>query len=142
MSETATVKTAYQIVREAIDKGDRRFHRRLDAHWLKQYVTDASDYAEHGDEYWNDLAEMVRNGVTRAKEDKITDAVRVLEDAVNGDDKDLVIAAIGRMHRTLLDSLATCVMEAINRYTRIGESFDGRIGRHFQNFVNEFYIKP
>lgn len=142
MPDTQTAPTVYDMIREAVDRGDSRFHRRLDAHWLKQYVEGASDYGDFTEEKWNQYAEAVRNMVTRRKEEKIKEAVRVLEDSVNGDDKDLVIVAIGSMHKFLLDSLATCVMEAINRHARCGDGFDGRIGRHFQNFVNEFFIKP
>lgn len=134
--------TVYQMIRDAVERGDSRFHRRLDAHWLKQYVADASDAATMSAEDWDRYAEATRGMVTRKKEEAIKNAVRVLEDSVNGDDKDLVIVAIGSMHKFLLDALATCVMEAINRHARCGDGFDGRIGRHFQNFVNEFFIKP
>lgn len=135
-------QTVYDLLSAALEKGDSRIHRRINAHWLKQYMADGTDAADKTPEDWEDLAKCARGSVERKKNNEIEAAVRVLESAVNGADKDLVIANMANMHTTLLDSLATTVLDAIN-FTRYDDgSFDGRIGAHFQKFIRDHFIFP
>ena len=108
----------------------------MDAHWLKQYVTGASDYAETTDERWQQYAEMVGRGVTRKKEEAIEAAMKVIESSVNGDDKDLLIEAMRKVHPYLFNEIITASIQTVKNY----HMHDGRIAGMYKKMAEEHFI--
>lgn len=132
----APAKTVYQMIRDAVDKGDHRFHRRMDAYWLKQYVAGASDFDKHSEEEWDRYAEATREMVTRIKSDKINAAMQIIGDSVNGDDKDLLIDAMRRVHPYLFNEVIMAGIETIKKHHML----DGRIAPMFKKMAEDNFL--
>ena len=133
---TAIETTVYGIASEGIKNGSRsNWHRHIQVSSLKSLCAAATDFSEQSDTDWEDIRNCVVESVTRNDRKAIEAAVRVIDDAVNGQNEDLVVAAFANVHCFLLDKIASAVMKAIKQY----HMNDGRIGNHFKVFIREYY---
>lgn len=136
MPETTDTRTVYEMICGAVEKGDNRFHRRIDAYWLKQYVTAASDYDTMDDEQWALYADAAANMVTRFKTDRVESAMQALADSVNWSDQDLLMDAMRKVHPYLFNEIMTAGIQTVKNY----HMNDGRISGMYKDLAEKNFI--
>lgn len=99
---------------------------------------------EHQIEWFDEYLDYLKSVLHHKKVEDIQAAVKVLFDEVNGGDADILVEAIGRQHKYLLDEFAKITLRAINEYGRMGGDgpFDGRISPFLVDTINQYLPPP